>query len=278
MPVSFSNSSKVRNLHLNPNGEGPADYAENYTVPTKTQNGPTLVSNSRVQENYKVNPNNYSWSTDKSYANTFTKVKNSSTTRKFLKEAPEKFGEEWVSAVTLKDSYNEDKVERNGLYKEEIKSIIRKFGVLSASKRDALLEGLETLAELSSQLSKKKLSKAKFDSSSEFVIAEIVNKTGVPKAKIVKNYPAFLEAFSLKQRVNDSAKKTQKQGLNSLLKSKKNANNLQKQRNRNTMKLRASYAPNNNGRRSSQAELLSLLAKYGKPANFQQTYENSGLR
>lgn len=269
MPVTFSNTSKVRNLHLNDGG-----LAENYPVPTKTQNGPSLVSNSRVQENYKVNPNNYAWSANLSYANTFKAGKNSSTTKKFLREAPGKYGEGWVNAVTLKNSYNQEKTDRNSLYKAEIKSVIRKFGVLSASKSTALLEGLETLA----QLSKMKLSKEKFDSSSENVIAEIVNKTGVTKAKIVKNYPAFLETFSLKQRMNNSAKKTQKQGLNSLLKSKKNSNSLAKQRNRNTMNLRASYAPNNNGQRSAPGELLSMAAKYGKPENFKQIYENGGLR
>lgn len=278
MSVSFSNSSKVRNLHLNPNGEGPAAYAENYTVPTKTQNGPTLVSNSRVQENYKVNPNNYKWSSSKSYANTFHAEKNSSTTRKFLREAPEKFGEGWVNAVTLKNSHNEMKAERNGLYKGEINYIISKFGALSASKKNSLEKSLESLAELSIKYSKNKISKEEYDSSSAFITREIMIKTGVTKAKIIRNFPEFLKAFSLKMQLNESAKKTQKQGLNSLLQSKKNANNLQKQRNRNTMKLRSSYAPNNNGRRSSQAELLSLLAKYGKPANFQQTYENSGLR
>jgi hypothetical protein len=278
MPVSFSNNSKVRNLHLNPNVEGPAVYANNYTVPTKTQNGPSLVSNSKVQENYKTNPNNYKWTTSRSYANTFKNVKNSSTTKKFLKEAPGKFGNGWVNAVTLKNSHNETKAERNSLYKAEIKSILRKFGVLSASKSSALLDGLETLADLSIQVGKKKITTAKFDSSSEIVISEIVKNTGVPKAKITKNFPLFLEAFALKVKMNESEKKTQKLGLNSLLKSKKNANNLLKERNRNTKKLRASYAPNNNGRLSAPAELLSMAAKYGKPGNFKQIYENSGLR
>jgi hypothetical protein len=94
----------------------------------------------------------------------------------------------------------------------------------------------------------------------------------------MKYYPAFLKIVSEKKLMNDTAKKTQKQGLNTLLKSKKNANALLKERNRNTMKLRASYAPNNNGRLSAPAELLSLSAKYGQPANFKQIYENSGLR
>ena len=276
--VTFSNTSKVRNLHLNPSVEGPASYANNYTVPTKSQNGPTIVSNSRVQENYKVNPNNYKWSTSRSYANTFKNVKNTSATKKFLKEAPGKFGTGWVNAVTLKNSHNETKAERNSLYKAEIKSILRKFGVLSASKTSALQEGLETLAELSSQVAKKKLTKAKFDTSSEIVIAEIVKNTGLTAAKITKNYPLFLEAYTLKVKMNESAKKTQKQELNGLLKSKKNANTLLKDRNRNTIKLRASYAPNNNGRLSAAAELLSLAAKYGKAANFKTMYENSGLR
>ena len=278
MPVSFSNNSRVRNLHLNPNGEGPAAYAENYTVPTKTQNGPALVSNSRVQENYKVNPNNYKWSTNSSYANTFKTQKNSSSTRKFLMEAPGKYGNGWVNAVTLKNSHNEMKTERNGLYKAEIKSILRKFGVLSASKTSALLEGLETLAELSIQFNKKKITESEFNSATVATTEEIVKNSGVSKAKITKYFPLYLEAFSLKAKTNESAKKTQKQELNSLLKSKKTSNALQKERNRNTMKLRASYAPNNNGRLSKSAELLRMAAQYGKPANFKQIYENSGLR
>jgi len=278
MPVSFSNNSKVRNLHLNPNAEGVASYAENYPVPTKTHNGPSLVSNSKVQENYKVNPSNYRWSSNLSYADTFKASKNSGATKKFLREAPEKFGEGWVNAVTLKNTFNEDKAERNGLYKAEIKSILRKFGVLSASKTSALLEGLETLAELSIQFDKKKIIESEFNSATAATTEEIVKNSGVTKAKITKYFPLFLEAFSLKAKMNESARKIQKQGLNTLLKSKKTSNTLLKERNRNTMKLRASYAPNNNGRLSKSAELLSLAAKYGKPGNFKQIYENSGLR
>jgi hypothetical protein len=264
MPVSFSNSSKVRNLHLN-------GLAENYAVPTKTENGPSLVSNSRVQENYKVNPNNYAWSSNLSYANTFNAEKNSSATKKFLKNAPGKYGNGWVNAVTLKQTYNGEQAERNTTYKGKISAIMRKFTTAKAPVKLVLAKGLAALAELQNT---KKGANPKF----EKVLSELVANTGVSKDLIMRNYPAFLEVYSQKKLMNNASKKTLKQGLNGLVKSKKNANNSLKQRNRNTMKLRASYAPNNNGGLSAPAELLSLSAKYGKPANFKALYENSGLR
>ena len=271
MPVSFSNSSKVRNLHLNPNVEGAAAYVENYTVPTKVQNGRSLVSSSRVQENYKVNPNNYTWSTNLSYSNTFKAEKNSSATKRFIKNAPGKYGNGWVNAVTLKQTYNGEQSERNTTYKGKISAVMRKFTTVKAPVKLVLVKGLAALAELQNT---KKTANPKF----EKILSELVANTGVSKDLIMKHYPAFFEVYSQKKLINNASKKTLKQGLNDLVKSKKNANNSIKQSNRNTMKLRASYAPNNNGGLSAPAELLSLTAKYGKPANFKTLYENSGLR
>ena len=59
MPLRFSNSSMVRDQLLN------GSLAE-YSVGTKTTNGPSAVSNSLLRVNQKAHPNNYQWNKTKS--------------------------------------------------------------------------------------------------------------------------------------------------------------------------------------------------------------------
>ena len=270
--LTFKNTANVRNLFLKPNGSA---NAVNYKAPTKRANGQTMRRSSLVEENYKVNPANYNWKSEYSYANTHNGPSAANKKRYLAAQgkAITKYGNVWHNAVAIKESHNEEKQERLKAYYSKVLSLIEeRFGDLDEGTVEEFIEGLEAMDTLSEEYSSKKKSKSEYDAEADTIFEDWHLNTEISKAELIANYPDFHDLLVVRGKINTVANAAKNKELKNLLKTKRAANSARIRRNKNTVR-KWHTMPNKGENRAPGAELLALAAKYGNsPANFAAVY------
>ena len=270
--LTFKNTSNVRNLFLKPNGSA---NAVNYKAPTKRANGKTNLRSSLVEENYKVNPANYNWKSEYSYANTHNGPTAADKKRYLAAQgkARTKYGNVWHNAVAIKESHNEEKQERLRAYYSKVLSLIaERFGDLDEGTIEEFIEGLEAMDTLSEEYSRGKKSKSEYDAESDTIFEDWHLNTEISKAELIANYPDFRKLLVVRGQTNTNANAAKNRELKNLLKTKRAANTARIRRNKNTVR-KWHTTPNRGENRAPGAELLALAAKHGNSsANFAAVY------
>ena len=260
----------MRNLFLKSNGS--AAVADNYAVPTKRNNGPTITSSSRVQEDYKRNPNNYRWSSNSSYDNTYSAEPMSRNAKKAFFAAQSKYGNSWVNALVVKNSANENDIERlNGYYSKVLALIKELFGDLDDNTVEEFIENLDAMNELNHSLMKGKINQASFYSGSSNLFEDWSLNTEIEEAELIKHYPHFKELY-LESKVRDKRSKNNVQKtLKNLIRAERKGKANLLRRNANTLR-KWHTTPDVGENRAPGAELLALAAKHGNNKGFLSTY------
>lgn len=270
--LTFKNTAIVRNLFLKPVG---APNAVNYAVPTKQANGKTKKRSSLVEENYKVNPANYNWKSEYSYANTHNGPSEANKKRYITAQgkAKTKYGNVWHNAVAIKESHDEEKQERLKEYYTKVLNLIEeRFGDLDEAIIEEFIEGLEAMDTLTEEYSMKKKSKSEYDEEADTIFEDWHLNTEIEKADLIKHYPDFHELLVVRGKVNTVANAAKNKELKNLLKTKRAANSARIRRNKNTVR-KWHTMPNKGENRAPGAELLALAAKHGNSsANFAAVY------
>jgi len=270
--LTFKNTANVRNLFLKADG---SSNAVNYKAPTKQANGATDIRSSLVERNYKENPNNYTWNSSHSYANTYNEPSQAQKTKyhKAQEKAKSLYGNVWHNAIAITESHNEEMNERAEQYNVNVVNLMaERFGDLEPDVAEEFLEHLESMNKLSSEYAAGKKTKTEYDEGAEIIFTDWHLNTEIPKEDLVKNYPDFKDLFFTNKRLGNNSLSVKSKALKNLLKTKRARNTERKSLIRNTIR-KWRTLPINNGPRTSGAELLALAAKYGNnPANFSQVY------
>jgi len=211
MPLRFSNSSTVRDQLLN------GSLAE-YSVGTKTTNGPSAVSNSRLRVNQKANPNSYQWNKTKSAENTYTvSRKNAAASKANMANVRQTYKNGWVNATVALNSYKEDlEMIKNGYKAKVIEIINAMFNNPDAERFESIVDYVEELNEITLDLSKQNMTKTEAEAEMNNIYMKAEEVLDIKMEYFKQVYPLISVEYLNLVKFKNQAKKTRNNVLKTL--------------------------------------------------------------